>query len=703
MALNADDLAELTNRGTVKRAIRELDGAELKYTIDESPQQLIVTWSDGITCTFPGDGTLHDAVCSSGLQGISRHIVRSVFAYQRHHTAKSVTPTVACENSPDATGDTDVSGDSQSNAPRESDPGIADGNLQPPANGSSLSTESWDPGKISDDDLERQFRKAAVTRARKTYAGGVLVELIRGPKPVARFLHESCTVRFPVPGDVRYATADCSPSQLGQWVSLAVWSFRQLAPDRLAGLLAIQLTDLDVPLDALQSVDAILCELIRDGVSGVPATWAGRAARLEQRLRACQLVWPAELLSAVQQEYERYRKHDARFDPLEVVHLTGELIARCRAIRANTGAVPQLLIRGTSSDRRMDVKGGRYVGIGMEIQPSRHQTSIHAFLQNIDSGNLVTISRSFAEPSPDSGDQPKSFADMSRTSLIRGVSLGFAASAQLLLKSGKQTPTGQLVLPRGPSSLTANPQSYQWEQLLKAPLFVDSITQLRERFQSLPPSWLRPLRRTDNLHVLPVHRITDADFDIVRQQLIATIHDRAGDTAVLAHPYFSRGHDGFQQLHAVLSAHAEHVKFIAGHVRLTAGTVAISPVAVIVDLGDQTVCINPWIRHPGYSPQGPATGLDVSELAEEDALPLEEFIHEWRERLADVTVTGVAQAVSADWSNCAASARRLGFARLPESLERLVVQLEERAQRVRWSGDAAARQVLQLCLLARIV
>ena len=79
LALSPDDLAAITNRGAVKRAERELKAGTPAFEIADTPGgELVVKWSDGITCRFPPGKPLHDAVCSSGVAGISRHVVRSV-------------------------------------------------------------------------------------------------------------------------------------------------------------------------------------------------------------------------------------------------------------------------------------------------------------------------------------------------------------------------------------------------------------------------------------------------------------------------------------------------------------------------------------------------------------------------------------------------------------------------------------------------
>lgn len=153
MALTADDLATLTNRGTVKRAQKELEAGEVTCEIrDEPGGGLVFAWSDGITCRFPPGQAVHEAVCSSGAAGITRHIVRSVLAYQRAGLDRQTT-----------------------SEPADAGSARQDGNrLQedlPDAETAScfVAGEIWDPGQISDDDLLARFRSAAVTKARKRF------------------------------------------------------------------------------------------------------------------------------------------------------------------------------------------------------------------------------------------------------------------------------------------------------------------------------------------------------------------------------------------------------------------------------------------------------------------------------------------------------------------------------------------------------
>src|SRR4051812_36774077 len=99
LSLTRDDLATITNHGTVKRAERELEAAELSVDFRETDDgTLFAAWSDGTICRFPAGAPLKQAVCSSGTIGISRHVVRSVLAYQQHQLASAPAGATASES-----------------------------------------------------------------------------------------------------------------------------------------------------------------------------------------------------------------------------------------------------------------------------------------------------------------------------------------------------------------------------------------------------------------------------------------------------------------------------------------------------------------------------------------------------------------------------------------------------------------------------
>lgn len=709
LALTFDDLAAITNRGTVKRAERELDERSVTCEISEDGDELVVRWSDGIVCRFPAGRTMHEASCSSGHVGVSRHVVRSVLAYQRHRrteassAAANPAPASASPTAVPPSDSGDTSADLQSAGVS---PELPTGGGEPTA---------WDPGTITDEALVAQFRSSAIAKARQRFEAGVLVELLRGVKPVARFLDAACTLRFLVPGDVRYVTADCDDAQLATYVALAVWAFRRLPPDRTAGLVVHQLAEFAVPHEPLAELQSLLQELGLDGLAGCGPTWVQRLTRLEATLRAAGLVWPAELVADLLAQQALYQAHDARFDPTEVVDVLGELLARSRAIACGTREVPQLLIRGSASDRVTEIAGGRSIGLGMGVVQGKRVTTLSAFLQDSDTGTVSVIERTFADPAPDSGDAPKDYSVLAETVLSRGVSLGSLARAQLLLKSGKRTPSGRLVLPRTAGSLTINPQAFAWEQL-KPPVAVEDFSQVEARLRMMPPSYLRPRRLADNLCVCPVEAAEEVRFDESRQRLEAVVRDRACGRALLLHSYHSRSRAGFERLFATLVSQRDALRYVCGQVTWENAGLVLRPIAAVFDDGTRRTAVLPYIDAAGEASDSARTGDRASaparaaqpgvELAGDSAPdPLAEYVTQLRSELAELLLTGVRRARGDEarrWEYLSEHGRRLGFVRLAAPPEQLAEMLASRAQVFRWDAAPATRVALELCLLARI-
>src|SRR5262249_23828764 len=130
LALTLDDLAAMSNRGTVKRAERELETTQC--TIDEEADGTVrFTWSDNVKCAIAAGKVVADGTCSCPATELCRHLVRSVLAYQKQ------TPSLGAE--------------------------------QPAA------SAAWNPGAISDEDLGKHFKPAALTRLQERFGRGLLV------------------------------------------------------------------------------------------------------------------------------------------------------------------------------------------------------------------------------------------------------------------------------------------------------------------------------------------------------------------------------------------------------------------------------------------------------------------------------------------------------------------------------------------------
>jgi hypothetical protein len=650
LSLTPDDLAALTNRGTVKRAQRELDEAEVTGELDEAADGTVTAkWSDGATCTLPGGKTVSDARCTCPATELCRHAVRTVLAYQ-------------ARNAVSATAVVDVS-------------------------------SAWTPGDIPDDELAKHFKPAALTLARTQFEKGLLVELVKGHKPTARFHDLACTLRFQVRGDPRYVYCDCAAPPPCGHVPLAVWAFRRLPADKDAGIVTTQERKLPVPTVALDAIDAALLECAEIGLTAAGNAWRDRLARLEADCRAAGLIWPAEVVLELIQQYEQYATHDARFDPDEFARLAGELLTRADAVRADTGAAPQLLVRGTPHDHWSDLGSARFIGLGCGVRVGRKSATVSAYLQDANSGSVVAVSRTFADPDPPG--EPKPFWQLAETPALKDASFGQLGAGQLITSGGKRATDHHLVLGRVKAAVS--PQNFAWESL-RPPVLADSFAEVRARLGMLPPSALRPRRVAEDFHVCPVAAVEGMTFRPDTQCVEAVVLDAAGERAVLRHPFTSRGADGAERLLARLTAAPEGLRFVSGPVRLTGGELLIQPVALVWH-EETRVAVQPWIDR--------AEGVAAPERPKEAAAPpdpLTAWLADLQARIGALFVTGLRRAdahISQSWKELEQRAGQLGLARLEAAVGKVSAGLAEKVASARWDARPTAAALLALAVLSR--
>ena len=643
-AITDEDLAAFSNRGSVNRAAKEVADDKLTCQLAEAADGAVhAEWSDGWKIDIPGGKTLREGRCSCLAIGTCRHIVRTVLYYQRTHRV-------------------------------------------------TRSSEPWDPGAITDAELEKHLPRAALENARALFEGGVLAELVRSAKPLARLHGLSCHVRFRVPGDIRYAAADCAPAAAAAMAAVAVWSFRRLPAGTDAGFVVTG-QPTPAPSAALDAVDAAAQSWFTHGLAGAPPHLDADLRRLESACRNAELIWPAENVAAFAEELAHYAAHDALFSPERMIETVGELLGRVDAIRAGTGAVPQPLVRGSADDRTIELGTTRLVGLGCGVRVRRRSARLVAYLQDLDSGAVSVMTRDFADDPDDK--EPRPFARLGDAPFTQGVGLAQIGRSQVLLAKAKRTAAGAIAIGRSRCSLT--PQGYAWEQL-REPVLVDDLDELRARLAALPPACLRPLRAAESFHVLAVTGAEQASFDEARQRIVATLSDGEGRTATLTHPYHARAHDGFELLLSRLSH--DRVRMVAGHVALTHAGLTIEPTMVVFEADGQRTAVQPWVdRAPDELRGATDAGGDAARE------PVAAYFGELQETLAGLLQVGLRRsddAVARRLHDTARTGESLGLARLPERVNRLADELDAKLRDVRWQPTAAAVLACELSVLVRL-
>lgn len=653
LALTPEDLTALTNRGTVKRAQREIEAGEPTVEIQETEDGTILAkWSDGVHCLVPGKGVVADSRCSCPATELCRHVIRTVLAYQQKATESA------------------------------------------PAAG----PERWNPGDIADDELAKHFKPAVLTQAGTQFHGGLLIEVVKSAKPTARFHDLACTLRFQVPGDVRYIHCDCAADPPCIHVPLAVWAFRQVPAGTDAALVSTQTQPSPVPAAVLDSIEQVLLEGVELGLSGAGTPWRDRLARLEAECRTAGLVWPAEVILELIHQFERYSEHDAAFSPERFAELVGELTIRSDAIRSGTGAVPQLLIRGSASDKWTDLAGSRFIGLGCGVQPGRKRAALTAFFQDANSGSVVAVRREFPDPTEPS-DSPKEYWQLAQTAIVKGATFAQVGAGQLLTQGGKRATNRELVLGRAKAAV--NPQGYAWENL-HAPVFAEAFAEVRERLRLLPPSSLRPRRVGEDFHVCPVARIENAAFLPHMQAIEAVLSDSRGDRLLLRHPFTSRGREGSERLLRVLLDEATQTWFVAGPMRIDADGLVVEPVALVVQGDSARVVIQPWIDREA----GSAGSSSTEEIGAAAIDPLEDLLRDLQSALGDLLLIGLRRSdarVLRSWEALQSRAEGVGFSALGTAIEGIVQGLREKAVTVQWSAAPTAARVLESSMMSRMI
>jgi hypothetical protein len=656
LSLSDDDLAALTNRGTVRSARKELEDGRVTGDVTETDGNLNVRWSDGVECQLAASAALRDGRCSCHAVGTCRHLVRMVIAYQKQSAAQQ---------------------------PQQS----------------SSAGEPWDPGTIPDEELVRHYRSNVWAKIQERYREGVLVELIRSARPTGRFHLPACTVRFLVPGDPRYSRCDCAEPAPCPHVPLAVWAFRLLPADQAGGIVTNGTKALPVGPDLLEEIERTALDLLEHGVSGAPSGWIDRLTRLEKRCEAADLIWPAEILGDLAQEQHRYQEHDARYTPERVADLVGELIIRLDAIRSDQGTLPQPLIRGTNSDRPTELGTTRFMGLGCAAWPGRHSVELAAYLQDVDSGSVVALTKDF----PDHTDQDRpqrSFAALAGSPAVKGGPFATLGVGQLLLRGGKRTTSFRLQPGRAAASV--QPQAFAWEEL-QPPTLVGEFAELEARLNSLPPAVLRPRRVTEDYHVCTVAGAEAVRFDAPTQTIEGILVDGHGKRALLAHPYTTRGRAGAEALLQRLSQSPGSVRFVAGSVRRSPAGLTLHPVCVIFEEGGTRSALQPWVHR---------VADEAEESAGEEAAfsgtgdPLGEHLRRLQAALGELLTLGLRRVdpqVARTWQELHTSGEAVGFGRLAGRVARLAQALEEKRHTLAWDARAAGQRALEVLVLVRLV
>ncbi|WP_030271517.1 hypothetical protein [Streptomyces sp. NRRL B-24484] len=627
LALDAETLAALANRGLVKRAAREVDAGDGPVPALDPDGTLRGTCPDGSTVALPPGTGLDGGSCTCGAPGVCRHRIALVLAHQR-----------AAADVPD-------------NSPG---PGAPESSEEP-------GTPAWSPGALDDEALTAAVGARAVAAARRTLERGYSARLHHArpddPQPVAELA--ACTVRFPVPGELGFAVTDAAQDRRGEMIALAVWAFRAADGRPAVTLGGRSGPDPDTPpaLDpaqrtALDTALGLAGELLLDGAGHAGPVLTAAFHRIRDELAARSLHWPAGVLADLIGQLDAYAARAAEHRPEETALLLAELHARHRAA-AHPGTAPAEVL-GVREAAETPLRRVRLTALGCRVRGTATARTAEVYLAHPAAGTVVVLRRSWDVPAD--GRPPTGHALGARR--IAGHRLDALAAGNVVSESAVRSAARELGLGRGRiAATTVSPVGASWTDL-PSPLL---LTDLDARLRSLagrPPRLVRPRIVAESVHVVGLSAVEDVRYDAAEQRLAATVRDAAGNPATLAATYDPACPGALDALAAVLAS--DTVTHVSAAVARLGGRTVLEPVAL---LAGGTVVV------PDLAPGGGSGAL--APAAAPPADPLAAALAEALAALADTAHRGLRHPDRTALTRLERTADRLGRAGLATTAELL--------------------------------
>ncbi|MFI1518781.1 hypothetical protein [Kitasatospora cineracea] len=637
LALDADTLAALANRGLVKRAARELDsGAGASVSLDAAGE-VTAAFPDGSRAALPAGVPLEAGTCSCPAPGVCRHLVGLVLAYQTQAQAQAQ-PQSASESSSES----------------DSAPG-AEATVPPPE-----PELPWSPAEFDDAALLAAFGRPALAAARRAWERGVRVTVQRmdAAHPAPSVELPSCTVRFPVPRSLNFALSGATAARHGELVTLAVWAFRAAdedgtpsgsartagGPKRADAGTAAATADRAQPAPATATatataaVAALTEELLRTGTARTGPVLLAQLARVEAELAAVSAHWPAAAAAELRVQLAAYADRDTRHDPDRVAELLVELRARLRA-------ADRALALGTGESAVTQLRRTRLVALGCRVSAGRGgaERCTELYLAQPDAGIALVLRKQWAVPE----GRPGTGAELAGRRLL-GHSVRALAGSNLVSESVSRSAGRAVTVERGRiASTSVTPLGDAWASLPAPLLLHDAAARLRA-LGGRPPRSVRPRIEAENAHVLAVAEVGPLGYDPARQRLEAVLRDPAGTEVRLSAEHDVLCPGRIDALAAALESGT--VTHVSGLLRPEAGRPVLDPLAVRTAAGPV---------HPDLAAETDPHPFTALPPAAAD--PLAAALTAARTALAELARTGLDAALPHQLAPAAAALRRTGL------------------------------------------
>jgi hypothetical protein len=573
LALDADTLAAMSNKGLVKRAQKDLDagirpvlapvGGEAGAAGPDGGDPVCGRFPDGAEAQVPPGAGLDASTCTCGAATVCRHRVGLVLAYQEANHDLAA-------------------------------PG---GAAKPPA-----APLPWSPGSVGDEALAALVGPRALAAARRVFERGYPVRVHRATGAPERDRDgvpwvelPACTVRFPVPGAAAHALTDAVPERRGEVIALAVWAFR--AADETGHADAEIRLDVGGPVRAVRPAGAtppppaaspsrltsaldLTRELLVDGAANASPVLVATLRRTRRDLDDAALRWPAVILGELADQLDAYRERHAGYQSTLLARAVAELHARHAA--AGHGAIAASEALGTGEAEAVPLRRIRLTALGARIGAAGAERTARVYFAQPEAGITLVLTRRWRLDPHHWEDPARANGHALSGRRILGAPLASLAASNLVSETASRSASRTLTVAASriaPSSVV--PLGSAWRDL-PAPIMLRDLRPVAAALAARAPQFLRPRVEAETVHVVPIAEVTGLGYDAGQQRLRATIRDEHGAGATILADYDPVCPAALDALAAALE---DGPRYISGALRLANGGVVIDPIAVLTGDG----------------------------------------------------------------------------------------------------------------------
>lgn len=641
--LSPEALAQLTNAGLVKRALREHEAGYVPTLSLGADATLVATFPDGVVTRWPAGKPIGQAQCSCVATGICRHRLIAALQFRAETAAAN------------ALSETDSA---SKNTPR-------------------ASAVPTCPGQASDQALAALLPASLLVQAEKERDAGLVVQIRRRaagePCDTARL--PAATVRFWAGAAIEAARCDCLRQSACEHVALGVWAFRQADGESAAAANAE--VRLGAPATAVQLDPApylvYLMALLRHGIV---AGTAGSAQAMSQARTAALGVgaeWLVQTLADLENWSVAYGARSARYAAETGVDRLTELL-----LRLKLGAAPgqAKAILGIGQPREVELDRLRLLCLGARTERDGEARRSRLVLADQDTGTLMALIHDWRAPeTPVTAAQPRTPEEMFRREeqqragerLAPGVKLEQLAAGQLLAQQARRFADGRIALARARSAQNSLlPQSGDWESLPRPLRYTKVADLLHER----PRHPLVQTRQAAGPFVVfsPV-TLTDAFYDPHLQTVQCVAVDAEGTPLLISRSHTTHTRHALEKFAAAISGRYGPVRHVSGLLSWQGNLPTLEPWSIV---GDVVLSLDFTDASPGSTDALAALPLGRACIQSDNSLLA--ALLEVKNLLATLLHHGIDSlplAWPADCRTAVARLRNLGWMALGEALAAL--------------------------------